>query len=144
MIKNIAYIFHEFEREYFLLNSLQKFNEILTEIYKYVVTTVIFTLFMCIFCFQWRNGTVLHLILYCCNVNIWSTFMIRDFVSWKICTSYSGHICNSGTHGIFTMSVHLTGSFFFALFLASNGPLYRSLRTWAMKIFNGSWTDFTV
>ena len=41
MIKNIAYSFHESEREYFLLNSLQKFNEILTEIYKCGVTTVI-------------------------------------------------------------------------------------------------------
>jgi len=52
MIKNIAYSFHEFVREYFLLNSLQKCNEVLTEIHKYCVTTVIFILFTCIFRFQ--------------------------------------------------------------------------------------------
>jgi len=51
MIKYIAYSFYEFVREYFLINSLQKFSEILTEIYKYGVTTVIFILFTCIFCF---------------------------------------------------------------------------------------------
>lgn len=74
MIKNIAYSFHEHVREYFFFNCLQKFNEIFTEICKYGVTTVIFTLFTCIFCFQWRTGTVLLLLLYCCNVNIWSMF----------------------------------------------------------------------